>query len=62
MKIRALITVEWAVEDLSDYGVKTLEEAVAITRKQVNQKEMSIEDILFIADEGVDIKLIAVKD
>lgn len=59
-KIKATITVEWEVSDLSIYHANTIQEAAALTQQQFDNKELSVEDILFLF-ANPDVKIEAIE-
>lgn len=44
-KLRATLVVEWEVEDLYHYNAKTMEQAAAMTQKQFDDGDASLEDV-----------------
>lgn len=46
MKLRTTIVVEWKVRSLDDYDTESIEEAAALTQKQLDDGDIGAEDVI----------------
>jgi hypothetical protein len=49
-KLRLTVMMEWKVEDLKQYNAKTMKQAAALTKKQLEDGDASFEDAMTWGD------------